>query len=434
MRRQIWMLCLLQPLLLGSAHAAIDEEPTLGGKPLGSWVNLLKTGQKAEERQHAAFAIMMFGDRAASAVPDLIAALDDPDGSVRDSAIGALTNLRGLASKAVPALADRLGDGRLNGGGIDPLHYPIFIALAAIGEPAVPELIRALDSKDEIARECAAKALRLIGPDARGATSMLAKHINDPIKNVAETCVEALHSIGPEAGGAIPALSALLRKTDIGLKDEAEMPNPRFQSLVDTLAALGADPDPALIRELESDRPRRFTALLLTAEYGPRAKSLAARVERLLADPDEDIRAQAADALCKIDPPGAIVINRSVAALSSPDPKLRLEAARFLSGIGPQAKGAMPALARALKDPDREVREQVALVISEIDPTVPAAVEILTEGFRRWSKDKDFSMTEIFSGALGSFGPMAREAIPVLSDYLKGRHLFNSDSTLVLQR
>jgi HEAT repeat protein len=415
MRRQIWILCILQPLFLGLAHAAIDEEPTLGGKPLERWVNQLKTGQKPDKRQHAAFAIMLFGDRAALAVPDLVAALDDPDENVRDYAIGALAGLGGLASKAVPALVARLGDDRFNGGGWDLLHYFVFEALVAIGEPAVPELIRALDSKDEDVRWRAAEALRMIGPDARRASEALAKHLDDPNETVALTCSKTLRAIGPEAKATIPTLSALLWKTDIVLKDEPEMPNPRFQSLVSTLAALGADPDPVLIREFENDRPSRFIALLLTAEYGPRAKFLATQVERLLDDLDEDIRAEAADTLCKIDPPGGVVINRSVAALSSPDPKLRLEAVSFLSGIGPQA---MPALTRALKDPNREVREQAALVIAETDPTIPAAVEILTEAFRRLSKDNRF-LADQTSLALGYFGPLARGAIPVLSEYLK---------------
>src|ERR1700722_6494558 len=132
MRRQLWILCILQPLFLGLAHSAVDDKPTIGRKPLESWVNLLKTGQTADERKQAAFAIMLFGDRAASAVPELIAALDDQEESVRDYAIGALTGLRGMAAKAVPALAARLGDERLNGGGFDRLRYTVFEALGAI--------------------------------------------------------------------------------------------------------------------------------------------------------------------------------------------------------------------------------------------------------------------------------------------------------------
>ncbi len=432
MGRRIYLFFILHSAFLGLAHEAIDDEPTLGGKSLGSWVIQLKTSQKPDERKEAAFAIMLFGEPAASIVPELIAALDDPDEEVQDYAIGALAGLGGLASKAVPTLIARLGDDRLNGGGWDLLHHSIFEALAAIGEPAVPDLIGVLESNDVDVRWRATEALRMIGPDAKRATESLSRHLDDPNETVALNCAQALQAIGPEAKAAIPTLSALLQKTNISLKDEAEMPNRRYQSLVGALAALGADPDPALIRELENDRPRRFTALLLIAEYGPRAKFLATQVERLLADTDEDIRAEAADVLCKIDPPGSFVINRSIAALSSPDPKLRVDAARFLSGIGPQAKGAMPALTLALKDPDRDVREQVALVISEIDPTVPAAVEILTEAFRRLSKDNRF-LADQTSRALGQFGPLARGAIPVLSEYLKEPPPFGSSASSTLE-
>ncbi len=201
-------------------------------------------------------------------------------------------------------------------------------------------------------------ALRLIGPDAKDANEVLAKHLDDPIQYVAYSCVEALQAIGPEARATIPTLSALLRQTDILAKDEGQM-NPRFESLVAALVALGAEPDPVVIRELGSNRPLgRLNALALIAKYGPRARSQASRVERLLADLDEDIRAEAAETLCRIDPPGTVAIDRLVAALSSPDPKLRSEAASTLFQIGPSAKGAIPALTRALKDPDREVRVQ----------------------------------------------------------------------------
>jgi HEAT repeat protein len=434
MRRQLWILCILQPLFLGLAHATIDDKPTLGGRHLESWVNLLKTSQKPDERKRAAFAIRGFGDRAASAVPELIAALDDQEEGVRDNAIGALTELRGLAAKAVPALAARLGDDRLNGGGFDRLRYPVYKALAAIGQPTVAELSRALSSKVDEVRWRAAKALQLIGPEAKGASEVLAKHLDDPIEYVAYSCVEALQAIGPEARATIPTLSTLLRQTDFLLKDrdENQPPNPRFVSLVDALAALGAEPDPVLIRELGSERPlSRLAALSMIRKYGPRARSQVSRVERLLADPDlEEIRAGAAMTLSRIDPPGTAAIDRLVAGLSSPDPKLRVEADWILAKIGPLAKGAIPALTQALKDPDREVREEAALAIAEIDPTIPAAVEILTEMFRRASKNGEH-LAHRTALALGYFGPLAREAIPVLSDNLKGSHSFNgSDATL----
>ena len=97
MGRRIYLFFILHSAFLGLAHEAIDDEPTLGGKSLGSWVIQLKTSQKPDERKEAAFAIMLFGEPAASIVPELIAALDDPDEEVQDYAIGALAGLGGLA-------------------------------------------------------------------------------------------------------------------------------------------------------------------------------------------------------------------------------------------------------------------------------------------------------------------------------------------------
>jgi HEAT repeat protein len=112
------------------AQGTRSKEPVADGRSLSQWVGDLKAAAP-QTRNAAAYEISGMGPAAAAAVPALIAALDDPEASVR---------------------------------------FPVTVALAEIGpaaKPAVPKLKKMMDEEinDEIAA-AAKRAIRRIQPEA----------------------------------------------------------------------------------------------------------------------------------------------------------------------------------------------------------------------------------------------------------------------------
>jgi HEAT repeat protein len=100
-------LCLLSARV--EAQGKKPKEPEFDGRPLSSWVADLK-GTAPQTRNAAAYAISGMGPAAKSAVPALIAALDDPEPVVRFPVCIALREIGPDAKEAVPALTKALDD------------------------------------------------------------------------------------------------------------------------------------------------------------------------------------------------------------------------------------------------------------------------------------------------------------------------------------
>jgi len=117
------------------------------------------TDSEADVRSAAARALGTIADR--STAPPLEAALRDPIWYVRAHAAEALGKI-GDAAMA-PPLAEALGDRSwwVRKNALD--------ALVRLGEPARPSLVRALNSDDRFARDCAIEALTLMGAQISGA-------------------------------------------------------------------------------------------------------------------------------------------------------------------------------------------------------------------------------------------------------------------------
>ena len=117
------------------------------------------TDSEADVRSAAARALGTIADR--STAPPLEAALRDPIWYVRAHAAEALGKI-GDAAMA-PPLAEALGDRSwwVRKNALD--------ALVRLGEPARPSLVRALNSDDRFARDCAIEALTVMGAQVSGA-------------------------------------------------------------------------------------------------------------------------------------------------------------------------------------------------------------------------------------------------------------------------
>jgi HEAT repeat protein len=149
-------------------------------------------------RCEAATALGRIGQGAWRAVPRLGAALEDHSLSVRRAAVSALVDLAPRSNNTVYYL---LGAARQ-----PELRKQEFAGLVAAGPAAVPELLVAIDNKEEYdARVLAMAALANLGPEAREAADALeylAKR--HPYPGLRHTAAYALRSVLGEQPPGIP--------------------------------------------------------------------------------------------------------------------------------------------------------------------------------------------------------------------------------------
>ncbi|MCZ6676829.1 MAG: HEAT repeat domain-containing protein [Candidatus Poribacteria bacterium] len=117
----------------------------------GQWTESIEE-EKVGLREYAALALGMIGE---SAVPALIAAINDADEWVRQNAVAALGRIGDPA--AVPALIEALNDED------ERIRERAIVSLGLIGKPAVPALVEALRETNVAVREQVIDALNRIG-------------------------------------------------------------------------------------------------------------------------------------------------------------------------------------------------------------------------------------------------------------------------------
>ena len=185
------------------------------GFPLSSYLARLHSASP-EERPIVIGAIGSFGFDAASASPELIAALSDPSAKVRAAAAAALAQVGPHSTPAtIPALAKALSDAEPE---VRDLAATALGAMGSKAAPAVPELINALSDPVDYVRAPAADALGAIGPKAAAAVMPLALRLSVRDEGfVLDSVAYALGDIGPAAKDAVPALQQVLKERRLGV-------------------------------------------------------------------------------------------------------------------------------------------------------------------------------------------------------------------------
>lgn len=106
----------------------------------------------------------------------------------------------------------------------------------------------------------------------------------------------------------------------------------------------------------------------------------------------------------------ARVSERLVSDIDLPEAKLSV---RVLDGIGVEARSAVPLLNRALDNTNASV--QAIHALSVIGPDAAPAVPHLLRLYEQWrGEELKYPERHMIVGALGSIGPAAREAVPML--------------------
>ena len=184
------------------------------GVPLAGYLDRLKSASQPE-RADVLRAIGAFGEQAAPAIPQLVAALSDSDPRVRAAAAWAFTQLGRAGASAVGPIGAALTDAS------SQVRVLAALGLKSMGPaaaPAVAQLVKAFGDPVEDVRVTSAGALGAIGRDARDAVQPLADRLQrtDERRSVLIAAVNALGDIGPDAKSALPTLEQAAKTRELG--------------------------------------------------------------------------------------------------------------------------------------------------------------------------------------------------------------------------
>lgn len=221
----------------------------------------------------------------------------------------------------------------------------------------------------------------------------------------------ALARLGPAAAEALPALDKAVEK----FADNVES----IDRLFADYAAARIQPD-AGARRLEpylaAKNPAvRRVAIRGLGELGQAARPVLPAVKKLLKDPSDNVRTEAALAAWRIDRDRDAVPTLTT-LLASPDSQAREEAAIHLGRIGAASSAATPALLRLMWDPVLDNRRTVIEEVSRIGPGAADAVPALAAVL---ASERPVGELSAACEALGEIGPKAAPALAALKRHLE---------------
>ncbi len=330
-----------------------------------SWVRAEEPGAaQADDAIEKVSRIRGLVGKGAEAVPALREALKDPSDVVRAAAVQILAKEGGAS--AIPDIAPLVSDPE------DVVAIAAVRSLVGIGGDGTLEPIRlALGSSSSKLR---VEAASYVG-DARDGrfVAELGRLVSDPVPDVRKVAVGSLHSIG-----TAETTRYLLAATTDSKPDIAAAAVAALEEKVNDVAVLKRV---AALATSEATEVRRVVAhaIIVLGGFGSERET----VDRLLADPQPDVRIAVITGLRDHPSPGAIPLLAQ--QLSSPNVVVRRQSVQALKLDTDPA--ALPALARFLADTDPSVRANAVLALAsrsapDADATIGALKSDPSEAVR----------------------------------------------------
>jgi HEAT repeat protein len=305
--------------------------------------------------------------------PAVVAALlkrmdADPEVSVRLAATRAMADISKVDAAVIPALIDLLDTPW------DARKFYIYgqakNALAEIGPPTIPALIRAMTEPKPLSHRAVAcpNALAEIGPAAKDAVPVLIEAMKDKTPGTHEirkSAANALEAIGPDAREALPVLIESLNDVEGAVRHRVATAivaiDPHNEEAIDVLIDAVDEPKygwqvPSAVA-LARVRPNDLVWLdaLLRLAQEPRSSWIRVRLAAL-------------EAIGRIGPAAKDAVPVLLKTVAHEDERVRYWSAYALGGIGPAAKAATPVLtAAAEEDSSLSVRLMAARALESIN-------------------------------------------------------------------
>ena len=287
-------------------------------------------------------------------------------------------------------------------------------AIRTVGIPAVPYLVRAMDTRGWLA-----EGYGKIWPSIPG---IMRERLPSPVypgsvRIEASRMLEELVLRYPDRilEDGVQAFRKSLQSSDGELRRAAVMSlgavyakHPTSQVLLALIAALDS---PHV--EVRTD-----AAIQFALRAGPDAVAALPALRRCLESASIEERINAAAAMYRISDQPDEPVAALMTGLDSEVPTSRGNAAAHLAKIGPAAKAALPAVRRALEDPEEYVRHWALQALKSIDPSSAGSVagvgsESLEALVARATNPASPSFFEAIE-RLEALGPEAKEAVPAL--------------------
>lgn len=307
-----------------------------------------------------------------AALPELLAIIRDGEGGG-----GVRERLARIGAPAVPGLIGIMRETDIS----------VNSVLVSIGQPAVPALIQVLEWNDGKAAAKAAWTLWKIGPSARPAIIPLINAIQSDNYDLRSSATEALAVIGEPAlpelikvydkstpngrRAVVQAIGKMNTVSDeaLGLLERALLTDDYLFVRFDAAAMLGEKGAkarrslPALYKSLSHQHPRvREISTQALGKIGPVEETVVPSIVKALKDGDTDVRWRAAQALSGLRSVGPEHAPALITAFKAEiSPVVRAELAVSLGRMGEAAKSVVPVfVAAALVARDEKERKAIA--------------------------------------------------------------------------
>jgi len=251
--------------------------------------------------------------------------------------------------------------------------------VTAASEPDLTQLARALDSDDEDERFEAAYALAEMGPKAADAVPALVRAFRKESRDTG-MCADALIRIGP---AAVPALVRLINDEEWEIRCAA-------RDILQDIGPGATSAIPVLLEELKKDEENPFQCRSTRSGWcGVVYFSALGSVVDLLAA----MGPSAVPELCR--------------ALHHPNVAVRGGAAYSLGLMGSDAKEAVPAIIEAWKkertrpETDRRLRDMYVWALGSIGPAAKPAVPLLQKALAEPERPSPRKTKKVFLGDIG---------------------------------
>jgi HEAT repeat protein len=176
---------------------------------------MAKEDRSSDARQGALEGLGSYGEKAGSAVNEIIGALDDPDEEIRDMAFWALGELGAAAEEAVPKLMQIVRAEK------HEMADEAASVLSKIGKAAIPPLLEYVRGSGD--RHRVRPVGTILGRMKASVVPILISALKDRDPFVRRTVLFGFGAMGYKAKDALPALRPLLDDPDKFVRRRAQL-------------------------------------------------------------------------------------------------------------------------------------------------------------------------------------------------------------------